>query len=190
MKRKLDSEHTMAVLRNALVELLEEKPYETLSISEITKKAGLNRTTFYLFYESKDDLASDVCDAFLKEYTEIMSEFLFSGNQDSKEIIVRAFETHKKERRVIQSLWEIKTIEASPYQRMQNTLYQGMLDSLKKNKKKMKLGGDLAYYAEMFAVCAMTSIKWWIAHCDEYPAEYMAFCVITCIQNGMIHLLE
>lgn len=40
----------------ALLLLLKEKPYETITITDITTKAGIARQTFYRNYQSKDDV--------------------------------------------------------------------------------------------------------------------------------------
>ena len=49
---------THKMLFEALLALLKERGFETLSISDITTKAGLNRATFYLHYQDKYDLLS------------------------------------------------------------------------------------------------------------------------------------
>jgi AcrR family transcriptional regulator len=43
-------------LTETLIELMEEKPYEDISIMDICKKADLSRQTFYNFFDSKDEL--------------------------------------------------------------------------------------------------------------------------------------
>jgi AcrR family transcriptional regulator len=43
-------------LTETLIELMEEKPYEEISIMDICKKADLSRQTFYNYFDSKDEL--------------------------------------------------------------------------------------------------------------------------------------
>ncbi len=43
-------------LTETLLDLMEEKPYEEISIIDICKKAELSRQTFYNYFESKDEL--------------------------------------------------------------------------------------------------------------------------------------
>lgn len=43
-------------LGDALRELIIEKPYETITIQDITDRADVNRATFYLHYGTKDEL--------------------------------------------------------------------------------------------------------------------------------------
>lgn len=50
---------TKEVLFMALRNLLEEKPFDTITIKELTEKAGVSRTTFYRNYHSPEDVLID-----------------------------------------------------------------------------------------------------------------------------------
>lgn len=52
--------NTATTLDEALIEMLKIKEYRYITISEICKKAGVNRSTFYLHYEKIDDLLNEV----------------------------------------------------------------------------------------------------------------------------------
>ena len=52
-------QRTRQLLRDALMQLVQEKGYDTVTIQDITERANLGRTTFYLHYQSKDDLLLD-----------------------------------------------------------------------------------------------------------------------------------
>ena len=58
MSKKINRQslRTRKMLRNALVELLKEKPLDKISISEITDRADLARSTFYTHFDTKEDL--------------------------------------------------------------------------------------------------------------------------------------
>jgi AcrR family transcriptional regulator len=43
----------------ALISLLEEKSFEYITVSEICKRANVNRSTFYLHYENMSDLLNE-----------------------------------------------------------------------------------------------------------------------------------
>ena len=50
---------TAEKMDQALLSLLETKPFEYITVSEICKKAEVNRSTFYLHYESLHDLLAE-----------------------------------------------------------------------------------------------------------------------------------
>lgn len=51
---------TEEAIKNAYLQLLEEKPMDKITISEITKRIGINRQTFYYHYKDIIDLTADV----------------------------------------------------------------------------------------------------------------------------------
>lgn len=48
--------HTASLMDEALIVLLEKKKYEYITIKEVCLKAGVHRSTFYLHYETMEDL--------------------------------------------------------------------------------------------------------------------------------------
>jgi AcrR family transcriptional regulator len=52
--RRVD--RTRKALREALFELIRVKSYDQITVEEITERANLGRTTFYLHYKDKEDL--------------------------------------------------------------------------------------------------------------------------------------
>jgi AcrR family transcriptional regulator len=49
-------QRTRNLLREALLQLIEEKGYDSITISDIADRANVARTTFYMHYQDKDDL--------------------------------------------------------------------------------------------------------------------------------------
>ena len=49
-------------IRRAFIDLVIEKGYDKLTISEITERADINRMTFYSHYESIEDIFNEFCD--------------------------------------------------------------------------------------------------------------------------------
>lgn len=47
---------TREILQKALIELIREQGFDSITIQEIVDRANLGRTTFYLHYKSKDEL--------------------------------------------------------------------------------------------------------------------------------------
>ena len=71
-------QRTRQSLRAALMELIEEKNYDALSIEEITERANVGRTTFYLHYKDKEDLLMEEFSTILYERAMVLSEIPFS----------------------------------------------------------------------------------------------------------------
>jgi len=66
-------------LRNALLELIKDKKYDSISVEEITQRANLGRATFYLHYKDKEDLLVDEFNERVNERAQIISDIPFSS---------------------------------------------------------------------------------------------------------------
>jgi AcrR family transcriptional regulator len=54
------------LLRNALIELLSEKPFKKITITDIALKAGYSRTTFYSHYNYIEDILNEYIDELIE----------------------------------------------------------------------------------------------------------------------------
>jgi len=61
MKEDLRVRRTKNAIKNAFLNLLEQKTLDDITIMEITELAVCNRNTFYLHYEDKYDLIKTLC---------------------------------------------------------------------------------------------------------------------------------
>ena len=70
--------YTAQLMNQALISLLEKKDIEFITVTEITKKAGVNRSTFYLHYENTKDLLQECVEMINKKFKDNDSlNFLF-----------------------------------------------------------------------------------------------------------------
>lgn len=63
-------QRTRELLQKALIDLMSERSYDALTIQDIVDRANVGRTTFYLHFNSKEDL-------FVSCHDMIVSEFQF-----------------------------------------------------------------------------------------------------------------
>ena len=86
---KSESKYFNTALRmsEALIALLEEKDLEYITVKEICHQAGVNRSTFYLHYETIADLVNETLEIinqrFLSYFPQQEEDVL--GNMDSRE---------------------------------------------------------------------------------------------------------
>ena len=99
MNTKLDRRivRTRKMLFDALTELILEKGYDTVSITDITKRAGIGRSTFYAHFENKeqllfsgyDDLTLHISQHYkstLPQHTLLLFKTLFSHAQANRQL--------------------------------------------------------------------------------------------------------
>lgn len=63
---------TAARMDEAFLELLEKKDFTYITVKEICEKAGVNRSTFYLHYETVSDLLAESARYIITQFAEAM----------------------------------------------------------------------------------------------------------------------
>lgn len=109
MKKTSDrrARRSRKMLQEALLELIDKRPYAKISVSDITEQADLARVTFYAHFETKDDL--------LLSYFHEISEDLFGcydnprewSNEEAdyeKEKMVQFFEKWQKKENILRMI--------------------------------------------------------------------------------------
>ena len=73
---------TKKLIQEALFSLMQEYPYQKIRINHISERADISRSTFYLHYETKDDLLLSIVDEIIDEYFKTIDQ-LPSGQKEN-----------------------------------------------------------------------------------------------------------
>src|SRR2546426_7201663 len=65
---------TQKLLREALIELIEERGFEALTVGELTKRALVSRAAFYRNYQDKYDLVEQIFEEAMSALLEAVGE--------------------------------------------------------------------------------------------------------------------
>ena len=84
-KESRRTQMTKMLLKSALIELMQEKPFRQITIKELCERADLNRTTFYLHYNDQQGVLSDIETELMEKTTHFLSES--NNNYSSIELI-------------------------------------------------------------------------------------------------------
>ena len=80
---------TRQLLRDALITLIRERDFQSLTVKDITDRATLNKATFYLHYKDKEDLLLDEFREIASNRVQVLSEIpvsIWKSNKDSLEL--------------------------------------------------------------------------------------------------------
>ncbi len=176
-KPKVDRrvKRTKRMLGQAMLALIVEQEYDSITINEITERADINRATFYLHYDSKDEL---LLEALEEKFEELIVTF--------KEISTAA------------PIWEASEIDLLTFQHVAEhaELYKvilgerGMgyiinriLDYIAEISFKLikeSLPADIEpplpieLIARHYAGSLYALLSWWVRNDMPHPPEYMA----------------
>ena len=54
------SDKTKEAIKHALIALMERAPFEVISVKQIVAASGVGRSTFYAYFEDKQDLLESI----------------------------------------------------------------------------------------------------------------------------------
>ena len=82
---------TRDALGDALVALMQEKPFDTITAQEVLDRANVSRSTFYAHYSDKDDLLMSDAEEFFEAISMALSAH---GDKSDRVFPVQEFFTH------------------------------------------------------------------------------------------------
>src|SRR2546421_2074593 len=94
---------TKILLREALIELIEERGFEALTIGELTSRAMISRAAFYRNYQDKYDLVEQIFEEAMSTLLNAVRE-MDPGHQHPPEAWVKFFEHIEQYERLYRAL--------------------------------------------------------------------------------------
>ena len=151
---------TRDALGDALMELMQERPFKSITVQDVLDRAEVGRSTFYTHYRDKDDLfLSDV-----EDFWEMMSSMLERNGEDSNRVApVRELFTHVAEAKVFR-----KSLVASGKIHDVMELGQGQFARaieqrlIKLSPAQGTKTGQFAAAAHALAGALFSSLNWWV----------------------------
>lgn len=166
---------TQKLLREALVELIEERDFESLTVGEITSRAMVSRAAFYRNYQDKYDLVEQIFEEAMSALLGAVGEL---GREHPTETWVKFFEHIAGYERLYRALlgkkgspWFVRKMRAS------------LADLIKERGRQPHGAGANLWVAHTFSdefvpdlVSAMfvEAITWWLEQGKPYTPEEIA----------------
>lgn len=182
---------TRALLRDALIHLMEQQPYEKITIQDITSRATVNRKTFYLHYESKDHLLFAVTDELLGELfgeARDASSFHQSIDELQRYIAGRIFTYIIQYKRFFEVMFERRAM-FNFVQYMKQYIarfYEERFAAL--DDEQLPVHKDVI--ASYISSAYVGVIHWWLREGMPYTPEEMTEQMIALNSNGPIRLIQ
>lgn len=95
-RKRMDARvrRTRDALGDALVALMQEKPFDTITVQDVLDRAKVGRSTFYAHYSDKDDLLMSDAEEFFESLSMALSA---RGDKSDRVFPVREFFSHISE---------------------------------------------------------------------------------------------
>lgn len=173
---------TRRALQEALVQLILEKSYDAVTIEEITDRADLGRTTFYLHFRDKEELLmhaiDTICEDFIETHSSILAEIDSPKNALKKlrynldERILYHIFVHARENADLYKVMLRGEGGARAAQRFANIIQDETIKRLKPIKG-LEIKVPIKIFAVYFSGTVMEMVTWWLEEDQPYSIEEM-----------------
>jgi len=158
------------LLGDALLALIQEKPFDTITVQQVLDRAGVGRSTFYSHFRDKDDLFLSDAEDFLSQAATCLSRRRDPSNRVAP---VREFFTHVGEMRTLHAALVAAGKVRDFVELGQGHFARGIdrrLSELPMSRTMERM--PRAAMAHAFAGALFSLLEWWLAHPSVItPAE-------------------
>ena len=172
---------TRRLLKEALFALILEKGYDTVTIEDITDRADLGRTTFYLHYRDKEELLIESIDSMAEELlARLPTPAWYKENAEPgssglvREAILISFQ-HAAENAQLYRIIQRGAGASKASSRLHGIIRQKAAELV----QGMVLAGlaqprvPMDVFSNYFAGSLLATITWWLEADMPYPPEQM-----------------
>jgi AcrR family transcriptional regulator len=146
----------------ALVELMQEKSIDEVSVQEVLDRAAVGRSTFYLHFNDKNDLLLSQLEMFLNT----MSSMLILNNEKSHRVmpVAEMFDHIRSANKLYRALGDAGRLNDF-FDLAQTYFARGIRQRLADSKRLPHIPRrELAARAAALAGCLISLLQWWISH--------------------------
>lgn len=155
----------------ALIQLIQEKEIDRVTVQEVLARAGVGRSTFYLHYRDKDDLLFSQ----LEQFLEMVSTSLSRRKEQSERVlpVAELFSHVGNQNKVYRALAESGRL-GDFFELAQGYFAQGIEQRLKDSKRAAKgPQRELRARSTALAGSVLSLMRWWIDHGEKESPEAM-----------------
>ena len=176
--------YTASLMNQALLDLLEKKDIDFISVTEITKKAGVNRSTFYLHYDNIYELLDETIENTNKKFADAMSikaPFQISTKKEAflltDDFLISYLEFCKEHKQILKlahkrpNLFRNKDV----YQRMYEAIFYPAISRF------VKAENDRTYMLEFFTHGVVAVINKWVELDCVAPMQEIVRIINKCV---------
>lgn len=172
MKQKTDLRiiKTNLNIRNAFIQLLNEKSFDSITVQNILDRALINRSTFYKHYSDKYDLLESITKDSLDKFKSLI-DVRFSNKEDINGLLKnmdKVYESFYEEKFTILALWKVRTEKIDVYEDMQTTLKEKYIEFANGYTKE---NSNIDYQACIFSSIVLTTLKFIMESNKIYTAH-------------------
>lgn len=180
-------QRTRALLRDALMRLVERKGYDEITIQDITDEANVARTTFYLHFKDKDELLFNTMRDLYDELfisAQPMALDCMSDLADCDDTDFRHVGAYANFYRILFSERGSAAFMVQVQRYLAESVMKTMLEQLPTSPAERRV--PLEVMAHAYAGAQIGVMKWWLDNEQPYSTKEIACMVENLLVQGML----
>jgi len=158
---------TKKALREGLIELLNEKNIQNITIKELTDKVDVHRSTFYANFKDVYELYSHTEDNIIEEIEDIISvDCTFKPH-----IFFNGLLAYINKNKQISRLFFGGNISTDFFERLTGLFKKACIDAWCKEYSVTSVTEEIDYYVQFCLSGGLGVIRMWVTRDFEYPME-------------------
>ncbi|MEZ4357733.1 MAG: TetR/AcrR family transcriptional regulator C-terminal domain-containing protein [Eubacteriales bacterium] len=174
---------TKQLIKESLVELMQEQPISRISVKMLCEAADINRSTFYAHYTDTYDLLRQIqCDV-ISEISEYISQSAFS---EQSQLTVQAMSHILEYAKENSKLLKVLLSENGDFNFQKDIMLLAQQKTINELKTMENLDKRISEYLQLFTITgALSVMEKWLKDGMQESTQEMAQMCSTLLYNGL-----
>lgn len=193
-KEDLRTKRTRKMILEAFINLVEEKGYEHVTVSDIANQAMINRATFYAHFKDKQDVYDYIFKEALEQFMNVLAPVQLGRTNQLQlhaieQIITHIFEKIQENRVFFKTVLNAHGNEQLRKQISQilRSTYANIFDQVEIREKDFIVPID--FIIEYMSSTFMSILHWWINQEISFSPKQMAQLIIKLVGSNHLKVL-
>lgn len=191
IRRLADSAYTVEKLKQTILTCLNEKDFADITITELSRLAGISRTSFYLFFESKEALFVALCESIIGKWFQPFFDLNISNEEGrERELFYELIRWLQEWAPALRRAVSVRTEASDGFllfaaELENNMRRQKVLQAKETNRQKRY---DL--FIKIYSVGLIALFEWWLNEGEGFEAEEFHAMIERLRYKGYFSILD
>ncbi len=148
-------------IKNAFLDLMEEKGYANITITDIAKRAMINRKTFYIHFETKEALYNSISNELLSILSPTLNKLQNLEGKEQRQYVINMLLHFKEHKDIFNILVKDKT-NPDFLNKLKEKLKYDLFSISQINKRTEGTNFTPELLSEAFFSLFVVLIQWWL----------------------------
>lgn len=179
---------TRAQLLQALLTLMTDQPFSSITVQQISRHAGLARQTFYQHYHSREELLLDYVDTVFAEFYEDIAGMVGESPELNRDIGQRLFAQWDRHRDFSRLIFNAG-LESLLIKRFQNYIARVLGLYVRQHQIVVSDAEQLGFMIDYLAGASWMMLDRWVRNDFRYPADKLADLFSELSRPGFLNVM-